>query len=311
MKAHVIHPQSDIFNFQEADRYVNFGEKNNLTITGHALISSLFFPRWIFADENGNEVSKELLIERMRNFITTVIGRYKGRIQSWEVVHEIFDNSGKFINSKFFRILGDDYVKYAFNFAREADPNCILSYSDYGLSMEAKRNAVIKMVKKLQTQGAKIDTIGIQGHCHLGFPVMEELEKSIIAFHELGCKISITEMDISVLPVYNPKISIEIALNPDYWLSLNPFTKEIPKKIAHIQYEQYKAMFNIFLKHHDKIDRVTFWGMSDKYSSKNDFPIPGRTDYPLLFDRNYKAKPVVKELIEMANKNNNQIRFGK
>jgi endo-1,4-beta-xylanase len=129
---------------------------------------------------------------------------------------------------------------------------------------------------------------------------MSELEKSIVAFAKLGCKVSITELDMSVLPVYNPKVDMKTALNPAYWESLNPYRHALPQKIADIQHRRYREMFEILLKHSDKIDRVTFWGISDKHSFKNIFPVPGRTDYPLLFDRKYRAKPIVKELIEMG-----------
>ncbi|MDR2840125.1 MAG: endo-1,4-beta-xylanase [Paludibacter sp.] len=301
LKPYVTHPSQDVFDFNEADGMVDWAEKHNMPIVGHYLVSSLFFPQWIYSDKDGNDVSREELIDRLRIYITTVVGRYKGRIHTWEAVHEVFNNDGIYLNSKFHSIIGEDFVRLSFDFARQADPDCELCYSDAILSMEAKRNAVVEMVKKLQAQGTKIDTIGMQGHCHLGFPKIEEMEKSIIAFHELGCKISITEMDLSVLPVYNPRVlNTATALSPDYWQSLNPFSEGLPDKIAKMQAQKYKDLFALFIKHADKIDRVTLWGITDDTSAKNDFPVIGRTDYPLLFDRNYKAKPVVKDLIEMA-----------
>jgi endo-1,4-beta-xylanase len=302
MKMSCIHPTVNCFNFEETDRYVKFAQRNRMINVGHTLIFGLMTPKWFFLDEKGDEISKEELIIRMKTHITTVVQRYRKQIKIWEVLNDVLFVDGSYLKNRYYKILGEDYVKYAFQFAREANPDAILYYTDAYLSKVKKREKAIAMVKKLQSEGIQIDGIGMQGHCHLGIPDIKELEDSIKAFSELGCRVSITEMDFSVLPTYySPNLDTDMALNPEYIRQLNPFAEKIPPKIADAQYAQYKNMFKIFLQYSDKIDRVTFWGISDKYSSKNDFPIPGRTDYPLLFDRNYRAKPVVKELIELGN----------
>jgi len=293
------HPAPNVVNFDAADRHLSFALKNNFTVVGHYLFLPIMFPSWFFKDSNGNDISREELLQRMKKYIFEKVGRYKGKIKQWETLIEIIDYEGNYVDCKFLRILGEDYIKYVFEFARQADPDCEFCYSDSALSMETKRNAVVKMVKNLAAQGVKIDTIGMQGHCHLSFPVMSEFEKSIIAFSEAGCKVSITEMDMSVLPVFNPKIPMETALNPNYWKSLNPYTHRLPLEIAEIQRKRYNEIFEILLRHTDKIDRVTFWGISDRDSFKNIFPVPNRTDYPLLFDRKLRAKPIVKDLINI------------
>jgi len=222
-----------------------------------------------------------------------IMNRYSGKINIWNVVNEAFMDNGSWFNAGFYSILGEDYVRYAFEFAREVNPDCKLFYNDIKLTMEPRRNAVAEMIKKLQKTGIVVDGIGIQMHSHLGFPDIKELEKSILVFSELGCKINITEMEISVLPVYNPQ---EMDITTATKL-LNPYKTGLPDKIAQMQNKRYKDFFKLFLKHSDKINSVTFWGINDNDSFKNNFPIPGRTDYPLLWDRNYQPKPVVEELI--------------
>jgi endo-1,4-beta-xylanase len=304
MKSIYIQPHSGVFNFKEVDKFVKFGERNRMTIIGHNLIWGLKVPLWFFVDENGNEVSKEELINRMKNHITTIVSRYKGQIKAWDVVNEVFNQDGGYINSKFYKIIGEDHVKLAFEFARAADPDCEFYYNDACLPNEKKRNAVVKMVKQLQDTGVKVDGIGIEGHFSLIYPDINELEKSILAFSELGCKVNITEFDISVLPVFNPDIDPNIALSVKYKQYMNPYKEGLPEEVANKLYKRYKEFFKLFLKHQDKINLVTLWGITDNVSNKNEAPIPGRTDYPLLFDRNYQAKPVVRELIEMAIQSN-------
>jgi len=304
LKPYSVCRQLDRYDFQLADKMVAWAERRGMTVIGHYLISSIMFPRFFFADENGNDVSREVLIDRMRNYIHAVVGRYKGRIRCWEAVHEVFDSDGRWLDSKFYRILGEDFVGYAFRFAREADPDCELLYSDSALCFPEKRAAVIAILQKLRSQGIMVDTVGMQGHVHFAYPPLADLEKAIEDFSNANFKISITEMDFSVLPVYNPRIiNTATALDPAYWETLNPYKTGLPEKIAQMQAKRYADFFKIFLKHSDCIDRVTFWGITDDTSAKNDFPVIGRTDYPLLWDRKYRAKPVVKELIGMGQNN--------
>ncbi|MDR0543313.1 MAG: endo-1,4-beta-xylanase [Dysgonamonadaceae bacterium] len=300
MKSENLQPEKGAFHFDEADRYVKFGEENGMAIIGHCLIWHSQTPKWFFTDENGQDVSREELIQRMKDHIITVVSRYRGRIKGWDVVNEAILDDGSWRNSKFYRIIGEDFVKLAFEFAREADPDCELYYNDYSMSNEGKRIGVVNMVKKLQAQGVKVDGIGMQGHCGLQFPDFNELEKSLTAFAELGCKVNITELDFSVLPSPDPRVGADVAAGFEYQQSLNPYSESLPDSIADQLYNRYKALFGLLLKHANRVDRVTLWGITDDASWRNDWPISGRTDYALLFDRNYQSKPVVKELIELA-----------
>lgn len=301
MKSEVLQPEEGKFDFALADQYVDFGQKNNMFIVGHTLIWHSQAPKWFFMDKDGKDVSREVLIERMKNHIYTVVGRYKGRVNGWDVVNEAIEDDGSFRKSKFYEIIGEDYIRLAFEFAREADPEAELYYNDYSMSKEGKRDAVVKMVKKLQSQGVKIDGIGMQGHMTMDFPTLEEEEKSIVAFSETGVKVMITELDLTVLPSPGTKVSADVALSYEYQKQLNPYPNGLPDSVAQAAHDRYAEFFRLFLKHADKIDRVTMWGLTDEDSWRNNWPVPGRTDYPLLFDRNYQPKPIVETIIKEAN----------
>ena len=302
MKSEVVQPQEGTFDFTLADQYVDFGQKNNMFIVGHTLIWHSQAPKWFFVDKDGKDVSREVLIERMKNHIYTVVGRYKGRVNGWDVVNEAIEDDGSFRKSKFYEIIGEDYIRLAFQFAHEADPEAELYYNDYSMAKKEKRDAVVKMVKNLQSQGVKIDGIGMQGHMTMDFPTVDEEEKSIIAFSETGVKVMITELDLTVLPSPGNKVSADVALSYEYRKQLNPYSDGLPDSVAQAAHDRYAAFFKLFLKHADKIDRVTMWGLTDGHSWRNNWPVPGRTDYPLLFDRNYQPKPIVETIIKEANK---------
>lgn len=302
MKSARIQPEQGKFEFGLADRFVEFGEANNMHIHGHTLIWHSQAPRWFFTDENGNEVSKEELTRRMKKHIHTVVGRYKGRVHSWDVVNEAIEDDGSFRDSKFYQILGKDFIKLAFQFAHEADPEAKLYYNDYSMSNPGKREGVVKMVSDLKAQGIHIDGIGMQGHIGMSHPEITEMEKSIEAFGALG-SVSISELDLSVLPSPWGNAGAEISKNYEYEDAMNPFPKGLPDEVSEQFTERYLEFFRLFLKHKDKIERVTLWGVNDGNSWKNNWPVRGRTDYPLLFDRENKPKPILDSLIELKRKN--------
>ncbi len=300
MKSAVIQPVEGEFNFGLADKFVEFGVKNNMHIIGHTLIWHSQAPKWFFTDEQGNDVSREVLIERMRNHISGVVGRYKGRVHGWDVVNEAIEDDGSWRKSKFYKIIGEEYVELAFKFASEADPDAALYYNDYSMANEGRRKGVISMVKNLQAKGIKIDGIGMQGHLSMEYPPIDEYEKSIIAFSDLGLTVMITELDLTILPRPNRNPGADVAMRAEYEARINPYTEGLPQQIAAEWNNRCADFFRLFLKHHDKISRVTTWGVTDNHSWKNNWPVRGRTDYPLLFDRNYKPKRVVEEIIRAA-----------
>lgn len=302
MKSGPMQPEEGKFNFELSDKFVEFGVKNNMHIVGHTLIWHSQAPRWFFTDSEGNDVSPEVLKERMRTHIHTVMGRYKGKIHGWDVVNEVVLDDGSFRDSKFYQILGEDFIKYAFIYAHEADPDAELYYNDYSMALPGKRQGVVNMVKKLQEQGVRIDAIGMQGHVGLDYPELEEFEASMEAFAALGVNVMITEMDISVLPMPVRNLGADISTNIAYREQLNPYTEGLPEAVNKQLEERYLEFFRLFLKH-DYVTRVTVWGVNDGNSWKNGFPVRGRTDYPLLFDRNNQPKSVVPKLIDLVRTN--------
>jgi endo-1,4-beta-xylanase len=236
----------------------------------------------------------------MKKHITTVVSRYKGRVKSWDVVNEAFMDDGSWRQSPFFKIIGKDYIKLAFQFAHEADPDAQLIYNDYSMAHKGRRDAVVKMVNDLKQQGVKIDGIGMQAHLIMDFPTLEDEEQSILAFAGTGAKVMITEMDLTILPSPDQNNGADVSLKFAYKKDMNPYPNGLPDSIATAWNNRMADFFRLFLKHHDKISRVTIWGVSDAQTWRNNWPIRGRKDYPLLFDRNLKPKPIVEIIMKEA-----------
>lgn len=302
MKSEEIQPKEGEFDFTKSDQFVDFGQKNHMFIIGHTLIWHSQAPAWLFVDKDGKDVSREVLIERMRKHITTLVGRYKGRVQGWDVVNEAINDDGSFRQSKFYKIIGEDYISLAFKFAHEADPKAQLYYNDYSMAHPGKRAGVVNLIKKLQKAGIKVDGIGMQGHLTMDFPTIGEEEKSIVAFSGLGVKVMITELDLTVIPFPNQNGGADVSMSYKYKKEMNPYPDGLPDSVATKWNNRMTDFFRLFLKHQDKISRVTLWGVSDGQTWRNDWPIAGRKDYPLLFDRNYNAKPAVESIIKIAEK---------
>lgn len=301
MKSEVIQPEEGKFDFTLADKFVDFAEKNNLYPTGHVLIWHSQAPKWFFVDAEGKNVSPEVLKDRIKTHITTLVGRYKGRIKGWDVVNEAIEDDGSWRKSKFYEILGEDYIRLAFQYAHDADPDAELYYNDYSMAHPGRRDAVVKMVNKLKKEGIRIDGIGMQGHMTMDFPTYDAYEKSILAFASTGAKVMITEMDITVLPAPDSYQGADVGKKFEFDKKMNPYPNGLPDSVATALHDRYAAFFGLFLKHSDKISRVTIWGVGDAQSWRNYWPIYGRTDYPLLFDRNLKPKPIVETIIREAN----------
>jgi len=302
MKSEELQPREGEFDFELADQFVEFGEKNDMFITGHCLIWHSQAPKWFFTDSEGNDVSRDVMIERMKTHINTVVSRYKGRVKGWDVVNEAFMEDGSWRKSKFYQIVGEDFLKLAFQFAHEADPEAELYYNDYNEWYPGRRDAVVQMIRDLKAENIRIDAIGMQGHLDMDYPSIDEYEAAINAYTNEGMKVMITELDLSILPNPSPDAGADIATSFEYQQKLNPYTEGVPQAEMEKWDNRMLDFFRLFLKHSDVVTRVTLWGVSDGTSWKNNFPVPGRTNYPLLFDRNYKPKSIVPKLIEEAQK---------
>ena len=301
MKSEKIQPREGEFFFDEADKFVNFGIENNMSIIGHCLIWHSQCPDWFFVDDKGNNVSAEKLKQRMKTHISTVVGRYKGKIKGWDVVNEAIVEDGSYRKSKFYEILGEEFIPLAFQYAHEADPDAELYYNDYGMNVKGRRDGVVKLIRSLKAKGIRIDAVGMQGHMGMDYPDINEFEESMLAFAAEGVKVMITEWDMSALPT--ARQSANISDTVAFRKSLNPYPDALPDSVNTAWNRRMDEFFTLFEKHSDIVTRVTAWGVSDGDSWKNDFPVRGRKDYPLLFDRDYQPKKFVKDMIdEVENK---------
>jgi len=300
MKSMYLQPNEGVFTFEEADKFMEFGEKNGMLITGHCLIWHSQLPAWFCVDENGENVTPEVLKARMQSHIYTVVGRYKGRIKGWDVVNEAILDDGSYRNSKFYEILGEEFIPLAFQYAYEADPDAELYYNDYNEWFPGKRETIVKMVNTMKARGIRIDAIGMQGHARMDTPSIAEYEETILAYTGAGVNVMVTEFDLSILPAPGRGISADLLASVEYQQELNPYTEGVSDDASLEWTNRMLDFFKLFLKYSDKMTRVTMWGVSDGSSWKNNHPVRGRTDYPLLFDRNYQAKPVVGEIIILA-----------
>ena len=310
MKSERIHPRTDVWNFKHADEFVEFGEKNNLWMLGHTLVWHNQTPEFFWHNDNGKPKSKAELIETMRAYIEKVAGRYNGRINAWDVVNEIIGEKGEYRDKGWVKAFGGDgyeVVRNAFIFADMYAPDCELYYNDFNVWRPAHVNGIVTMVKRLQSEGIRIDGVGIQAHWGLNYPKTEYIEHAIDTLASLGVKVMISEMDVDVLPLTREGQIIGQSLSePQFQLEefetyLDPYKDGLPEDVAKRLDARYEELFRIFFKHRNQIDRVTFWGLSDDRSWKNGYPVPNRTNYPLLFNRDLTAKPALDAIINVPN----------
>ncbi|MCC5846565.1 MAG: endo-1,4-beta-xylanase [Verrucomicrobia bacterium] len=302
MKWRSMQPEENRHTPEQADLLVSFGTANDMYVVGHVLFWHNQTPAWVFEDENGEPASREILLKRMRERVRYVAERYRGRVHAWDVVNEAFMGDGSLRDSKWTQILGDDFIEQAFRIAGEELPaDVALLYNDYSMTANGRRNAVVAMVRDLKQKGIRIDGIGMQGHWALNSPSIADIERSILAFAATGVEVHITELDIDVLPrhprMWGADADTQLRLQQDP--ALNPYTDGLPDEKQEELAQRYAEIFGLFLKHSDKIKRVTFWGPNDANTWLNTWPIRGRTSHPLLFDRQNNPKPAFHAVISL------------
>ncbi|MBI1335911.1 MAG: 1,4-beta-xylanase [Phycisphaera sp.] len=294
-------PRPGEFNHGPADAYVEFGTSHHMYVVGHVLFWHNQTPDWVFEDESGKQVSRDQLLDRMRERVRHVAQRYGNRINAWDVVNESIMDNGKLRDSPWTRIIGDDYIEQAFRIANEElPPDVELIYNDYSMTGRLKREAVVKMIQDLKQKGLRIDGVGMQGHWALGGPSIESIEESILAYSAAGVEVHITELDIDVLPRKAGMWGADIRKKLEQDPAMDPYQAGLPEAVQKQLAQRYADIFTCFLKHHDKIKRVTFWGVSDRYSWLNNWPIKGRTNHPLLLDRQGQPKPAFYAVIDAS-----------
>ena len=305
MKAGPINPRPGVYSFDAADAFVEFGEQHGMFIVGHTLVWHNQTPDWFFLDDDGNPNSPAEQIERMRRHIEVVAGRYSGRVHAWDVVNEVIDDDGSYRPTTWVQSVGDgdELVKHAFRFAERYAPGTELYYNDFNAWRPEKRDGIVRLVRMLQNEGIRIDGVGIQGHWGLNFPRNEYVEAAIDSFAALGVKVMITEMDIDVLPLTREgQIIGQVMSHPQFQLEefelyLDPYREGLPPEVEQQHADRYAELFEIFHRKRDVIDRVTLWGSHDGANWKNNYPVPRRTNYATIFDRQRQPKPAYHRIL--------------
>lgn len=290
-------PQPGEYNEAAAEAFFAYGKANHQYILAHCLFWHAQTPRWVFEDAQGAQASRELLLERMRERVRHVAKLYGSRTDAWDVVNEAVLDEGPWRDSPFHKILGDDFVTEAFKIAQEELPASVeLLYNDYNMEAPGKLASVVKLVHDLRAKGLRIDAVGSQAHWRLETPTIAEIENSIVALRDAGVKVHFTELDIEVLP--RNVGGAEISMREKRTTENDPYTAGLPADIQEKLARRYADIFALFLKHADVVDRVTFWGVTDGDSWLNGWPVRGRTNHPLLFDRAGQPKPAYRAVVD-------------
>lgn len=297
MKMGPIHPRENEYNWKNADAIVEFAQKHHIKVRGHNLLWHAQAPAWMFRDSSGKLVSKEVLLQRLKEHITTVVNHYKGKIYAWDVVNEaVDDNPDKYLrNSLWYQICGEDFIAKAFEYAHAADPKAALFYNDYNSEVPSKRDKICRLLKSLIVAKVPINGVGLQGHWKMDDPTAEQIREAIDKYAALGLKLQITELDITIRTRKPVKDTVTHQM---------PVDSGYTDAIAQQQAGRYKTIFKIFRDYKKVITGVTFWNVSDKYSWL-DYRGGGlaggaaatetstrtiKKAYPLLFDENLQRK---------------------
>lgn len=290
MKWDTIQPIEGQFNFKPADAVVGFASKTGMSLHGHTLLWHQQTPAWVFQDpdDETKPASREVLLGRLKDHMQAMADQYGDFVETWDVVNEVIsDATGKLRTgaegSKWFEIIGPDYVDIAFKYAKELFPDAQLVINDYNLeSSKQKADGMYELVKGMKARGVPVDVIGMQFHVKHTYPSVEQIRETIAKFATLGVKVQITEFDMSI------------------YTSDTEDSKKFTKKVKLEQARRYRDIVNVFKEFGSKgvIERVTFWGISDDASWLNDFPVKGRGDAGLLFDRKLKAKPAFWAIVD-------------
>jgi endo-1,4-beta-xylanase len=300
LKWESVEPRNGEFSFALADQFVDFGVQHKLFIIGHNLCWHSQLPAWVSQPDPGHaQLTKEVLLARLRNHIVTVAGRYRGKIHGWDVVNEALNENGTLRESVFYKIIGQEYLTLAFQWAHEAAPDAELYYNDYNLDVsDAKRAGAIELVKYLRAQGAPIHGVGLQGHYNLNGPAVAKIDETIGLFAALGLKVMITELDVRVTRSASAAITGAVGAPtegtppaarapgqpPPGGAPVGPPPAPLTDEEQQALAKRYAEIFAVFLKHRGEITRVTFWGLRDADSWR-------RSSSPLLFNDNYGRKP--------------------
>lgn len=311
MKPEFIQPKEGVFTFEESDKMIAFAQSNNMNVIGHTLIWHHMTPKWFFENENGYPVSRDILIQRLKSHIKTVMNRYKGKVHYWDVVNEVIQTKENddgsydafYRKTPWLEIIGPEYIEIAYKTAHEIDPDAKLLYNDFNLDQAEKIDFALELISDLREKGIPIHGLGYQAHFLMKEPLLSDIEMVFKKCKEANMPIHITELDLSVLPnawhLRGDIVSMKDKLSKE----INPYPDYAPIEVLNQQAERYKDIFKIFIKYRDILERVSFWGVWDGASWRDYSPVNGRTDYPLFFDRQFKRKPAYNQVCELVEEN--------
>jgi endo-1,4-beta-xylanase len=297
-----VHPAPGVYNFGPVDTLMAYCQKNNLKVIGHTLVWHNQTPAWVFKDDEGNPASRDTLLNRLKEHIFTVVGRYKGKIHGWDVINEAFNEEGKLRNTPWMDIIGKEYIEIALQWTHEADPQTELYYNDFNMWYKSKSQAVVEMVKDFRQRNVPIDGIGLQGHWGLNYPTIDELNETFDIYSGLGIDFLVTELELDMLPRPEDYEGADINKSFEAKKALDPWPDGLPDSMQTVIAERYAEIFSVFNKYSSSISRITLWGVDDGQSWRNYWPIYTRTAYPLLFDRNYQPKKAFYAVIKTVEK---------
>jgi endo-1,4-beta-xylanase len=323
MKPQPIHPSEDQYNWATSDALVQWCQDNGVKVWGHTLGWHSQTPTWLLyappAETEGTAepdtaqagagnrrggrggfgqrrmgppLSREVAMNNLKNHIMTVVGRYKGRVVGWDVFNESIADGGdgsteNLRTNSWYQVVGPDVLTMAFKWAHEADPSAQLYYNDYNIEQGAVENkgkhaSSLILLKRLIAEGVPIHGVGIQGHWHLNTN-LADVEKAITNYASLGLKVAITELDVTATGSNSGAFGVRGG------------DRTIPQENYQKQAEVYAKLFEILKRHSDVVDRVTFWGISDRRSWR-------RGQDALLFDGQLQPKPAFKAVIDAASR---------
>jgi len=272
MKPYALEPERGKFRFSQADKLVNFAQENGMKIRGHCLVWHKQIPRWM----NNEQLSREELLSVLKEYITTVVSHFKGKVFAWDVVNEAIDTEepDHFRKTVWLNVIGPAFIDSAFVWAHRADPSALLFYNDYEAeNMNEKSNAVYNLVKGMKERGIPIDGVGLQCHFRLGEIDFAGIKANMQRLAELGVQTQITELDISI--------------------DTGKESQETLKEQA----ESYGKMAKLWLDD-ENCTAFVVWGLSDQYSWIPEFSKNERGT-ALLFDKNFKKKPACDEILNL------------
>jgi len=288
MKPASVHPEENTWRFERSDALVKWCEENHIAVHGHTLVWHAQTNNWFF---NGGDKAK--ITERLKSHITTLVGHFKGKIRSWDVVNEAINDRGNqetaetenLRNSQWLKNMGPEFLTLAFKYAHEADPDAHLYYNDYSIEVGPKHSSSMVLLKRLIKEGAPIHGVGIQGHWNSATIPFDAIDKAIADYASLGLKISISELDLTIRGASGGQFGTP-GRGPR---TATPASAEDLKSQA----DAYARLFAILLKHKDHIERVTFWGLSDRRTWRF-----GQN--PLIFDASNQRKPAYGAIVDEA-----------